>query len=37
MKRSKIGYKKSKKIFKKTASWSHKLNNIHPMRGGIRL
>ena len=37
-KRKKMGFKKSKKLFKKTASRVHGKNNMRvaPMRGGIR-
>lgn len=39
MKRSKINSKKSKKLFKNTASKTHKKNlgSPAPMRGGIRM
>lgn len=37
-KRKKLNYKKSKKLFSKTARKVHVRNvNITPMRGGIRL
>ena len=37
-KRFKIGKKKSKRLFTKTARRVHKRNSAgHPMRGGIRL
>jgi len=35
-KRSKINYKKSKKMFSKTAKKYNKKNNMSSMRGGIR-
>lgn len=39
MKRKKLPYKKSKKLFSKTANRTHKKNTLNtiPMRGGIRL
>lgn len=37
MKRSKMNYKKSKKLFTATAKGAHKRNFSGPMRGGIRL
>lgn len=37
-KRSKMPYKKSKKLFSKTASKSHRKNTANrPMRGGYRI
>ena len=38
-KRSKMPYKKGKKVFSKTADLTHKRNliQLNPMRGGIRL
>lgn len=36
-KRSKVPYKKSKKLFTKTAKKVHPKNGAMPMRGGIRL
>lgn len=37
-KRKKMGYKKSKKLFRKTASRTHWKNvKPRPMRGGIRM
>lgn len=37
MRRSKIGRKKSRKMFKKSATRTHKRNlGASPMRGGIR-
>lgn len=35
-KRRPIAYKKSKKLFKRTAQKIHPKNAIKPMRGGIR-
>jgi len=37
MKRFKMNKGKSKRLFSKTASQSHKRNRTNPMRGGIRL
>jgi hypothetical protein len=38
MRRRKIGMRKSKRMFTKTASMTHKKNvRARPMRGGIRL
>lgn len=38
MKRSRIPYKKSKRVFTRTADRTHKFNyQRRPMRGGIRM
>lgn len=37
MKRRKLPYKKSKKMFSKHGSKTHRKNLAFPMRGGIRL
>ena len=36
-KRSRLGRKRSKKIFRRGAQRVNRLNNARPMRGGIRL
>jgi hypothetical protein len=35
--RKRLGKRRSKRLFKKTALRSHKYNSSRPMRGGIRL
>jgi hypothetical protein len=38
MKRRKMNYKKSKRLFRKTSMRTHRYNlNMRPMRGGTRL
>lgn len=38
MRRKKLSYKKSKKLFRRTGSKTHKRNSVtYNMRGGIRL
>ena len=37
MKRRKMTRKGSRRLFKKTALKTHKVNSVRPMRGGIRL